>query len=114
MTSFERAILSPAATTPSLSVSASPDQLPVLRSLIRTVAAHYALSLSRLSDLVLAADILYERRNVALLLDRRVVSVDAAAHNVTLADGSTIGYGALVWATGGSPRAARASLSVWV
>lgn len=56
MTSFERAILSPAATTPSLSVSASPDQLPVLRSLIWTVAAHYALSLSRLSDLVLAAD----------------------------------------------------------
>ena len=39
MTSFERAILSPAATTPSLSVSASPDQLPVLRSLIWTVAA---------------------------------------------------------------------------
>ena len=44
-------------------------------------------------------------RNVALLLNRRVVSVDADAHSVTLADGSTIGYGALVWATGGSPRA---------
>ncbi|MER5837992.1 ATP-binding protein [Rhodococcus erythropolis] len=56
MTSFVRAIVSPIAVSPSLSVSASPDQLPVLRSLVRTVAAHYALSLDGLSDLVLAAD----------------------------------------------------------
>ncbi|WP_064442756.1 hypothetical protein [Rhodococcus sp. YH3-3] len=56
MTSFARAIVSPVAISPSLSVSASPDQLPVLRSLVRTVAAHYALSLDGLSDLVLAAD----------------------------------------------------------
>jgi serine/threonine-protein kinase RsbW len=56
VTSFARAIVSPVAVSPSLSVSASPDQLPVLRSLVRTVAAHYALSLDGLSDLVLAAD----------------------------------------------------------
>lgn len=56
MTSFERAIVSAAAASPSLSVSASPDQLPVLRSLVRTVAAHKALSLDGLSDLVLAVD----------------------------------------------------------
>lgn len=56
MTTPERAIGSPAAASPSLSVSATPDQLPVLRSLARTVAAHYALSLGGLSDLVLAAD----------------------------------------------------------
>lgn len=56
MTSFARAIVSPVAVSPSLSVSAAPDQLPVLRSLVRTVAAHYALSLDALSDLVLAAD----------------------------------------------------------
>lgn len=56
MTSSERAIGSPAAASPSLSVSATPDQLPVLRSLVRTVAAHYALSLDGLSDLVLAVD----------------------------------------------------------
>jgi 3-phenylpropionate/trans-cinnamate dioxygenase ferredoxin reductase subunit len=43
-------------------------------------------------------------RNVDLLLDRRVVSVDAPAHEVTLQDGSKLGYGQLVWATGGSPR----------
>jgi 3-phenylpropionate/trans-cinnamate dioxygenase ferredoxin reductase subunit len=43
-------------------------------------------------------------RNVDLLLNRRVVSVDAAAHEVTLADGTKLGYGQLIWATGGSPR----------
>ena len=43
-------------------------------------------------------------RNVDLLLNRRVVSVDPAAHSVTLADGDTIGYGQMIWATGGAPR----------
>lgn len=43
-------------------------------------------------------------RNVDLLLNRRVVGVDAGAHEVTLADGSKLGYGKLIWATGGSPR----------
>ncbi|AGH47917.1 FAD-dependent pyridine nucleotide-disulfide oxidoreductase [Sphingomonas sp. MM-1] len=46
----------------------------------------------------------WEERNVDLLLGRRVVSVDPAAHRVTLADGSSLGYGKLIWATGGSPR----------
>jgi 3-phenylpropionate/trans-cinnamate dioxygenase ferredoxin reductase subunit len=43
-------------------------------------------------------------RNVALLLKRRVTSVDAAGHRVTLADGSELSYGKLIWATGGAPR----------
>ncbi|MFT3977296.1 MAG: FAD-dependent oxidoreductase [Sphingomonas bacterium] len=43
-------------------------------------------------------------RQVAMLLGRRVVSVDPAAHRVTTADGAAIGYGTLIWATGGSPR----------
>jgi len=43
-------------------------------------------------------------RDVDLLLERRVVAVDPAAHVVTLADGATIGYGKLIWATGGAPR----------
>ncbi|TVV70394.1 NAD(P)/FAD-dependent oxidoreductase [Sphingomonas solaris] len=43
-------------------------------------------------------------RDVALLLDRRVTAVDPAAHTGTLSDESTIGYGTLIWATGGSPR----------
>lgn len=46
----------------------------------------------------------WEERNVAMLLNRRVVAVDAEAHSLTTADGETIGYGQLIWATGGAPR----------
>ena len=43
-------------------------------------------------------------REIDMLLSRRVTVVDPNAHRVTLADGSTLGYGKLVWATGGAPR----------
>ena len=46
----------------------------------------------------------WDEREVTMLLGKRVVSVDPAAHNVVTEDGETIGYGKLVWATGGSPR----------
>ena len=46
----------------------------------------------------------WAERDVTLLPGRTVVSVDAAAHSVTTADGATIGYKTLIWATGGSPR----------
>ena len=43
-------------------------------------------------------------RNIDMLLSRRVAAVDPQAHQVTLSDGSTIGYGKMIWATGGAPR----------
>lgn len=43
-------------------------------------------------------------RDVAMLQGRRVVRVDPAARSVTTDGGETIGYGELVWATGGAPR----------
>ena len=46
----------------------------------------------------------WAEREVAMLTGREVVSVDPHAHTVTTADGATIGYGSLIWATGGSPR----------
>jgi len=46
----------------------------------------------------------WKERNVAMLLNRRVVSVDPAARSVATADGATIRYCQLIWATGGSPR----------
>lgn len=46
----------------------------------------------------------WAERQVELLLDRRVVAVDAAAHSVTTADAATIHYGRMIWATGGAPR----------
>jgi 3-phenylpropionate/trans-cinnamate dioxygenase ferredoxin reductase subunit len=46
----------------------------------------------------------WDERNIAMRLGHVVTAVDADAHRLTLGDGSTIGYGHLVWATGGSPR----------
>jgi len=46
----------------------------------------------------------WDERAVAMLLGKRVVSVDPVAHSVTTDGGETIGYGKLVWATGGAPR----------
>lgn len=45
----------------------------------------------------------WEERRVALLPGRTVTAVDPVAHAVT-ADGEAIGYGRLIWATGGKPR----------
>lgn len=48
--------------------------------------------------------IFWTDRDVTLLPGQRVTAVDAAAHQVTTEDGSTIGYRTLIWATGGAPR----------
>ncbi|MES2042649.1 MAG: FAD-dependent oxidoreductase [Pseudomonadota bacterium] len=47
---------------------------------------------------------LWAERGITMLLGKTVTAVDAAAHRVTCADGSDIGYGTMIWATGGSPR----------
>lgn len=46
----------------------------------------------------------WAERDVTMLLGRRVTTVDPAAHHITTEDGATIGYGSLIWATGGTPR----------
>lgn len=46
----------------------------------------------------------WEERHVAMLTGKRVVAVDPAAHTVSTEDGETIGYGELIWATGGHAR----------
>lgn len=46
----------------------------------------------------------WEERQVTMLLGKRVASVDPEAHQVTTNAGETIGYGKLIWATGGAPR----------
>ena len=43
-------------------------------------------------------------RNIELLLNRRVIAVDAALHQVVLADKTKLGYGRLIWAAGGTAR----------
>ena len=46
----------------------------------------------------------WAERDVTMIAGRRVVSVDAQAHLVTTDDGACIGYGTLIWATGGHAR----------
>lgn len=46
----------------------------------------------------------WEERQIEMLLGRRVSAVDAAAHTLTIDNGEAIGYGRLIWATGGAPR----------
>ncbi len=46
----------------------------------------------------------WEERDIAMMLNRRVVRVDAQAHLLTFEDGETLTYGTLIWATGGAPR----------
>lgn len=46
----------------------------------------------------------WAEREITMLLGKRVVSVDPSAHTVATDSGETIGYGKLVWATGGRPR----------
>lgn len=43
-------------------------------------------------------------RDITMLTGRKVVAVDPVAHNVATADGEQLGYGKLIWATGGVAR----------
>lgn len=43
-------------------------------------------------------------QRIVMLLGQRVTSVDAKRHEISTDGGSTVGYGQLVWATGGTPR----------
>jgi 3-phenylpropionate/trans-cinnamate dioxygenase ferredoxin reductase subunit len=43
-------------------------------------------------------------KNVELLLNAEVTTIDLAAQSVCLSDGRRIGYGDLIWAAGGDPR----------
>lgn len=54
--------------------------------------------------ILLRPEVFWAGKNIDLKLGARVVSVDPAAHHVTLEDGTRHGYGQLIWATGGSPR----------
>ncbi len=46
----------------------------------------------------------WAERGITLMPATQVVAVDAEAHRVTTATGGHIGYGKLIWATGGHPR----------
>jgi 3-phenylpropionate/trans-cinnamate dioxygenase ferredoxin reductase subunit len=47
----------------------------------------------------------WESNHIELLLGHRVLRVDSEQRTVFLSKGKVIGYGSLIWATGGAPRA---------
>ncbi|GAA1826546.1 FAD-dependent oxidoreductase [Pseudonocardia ailaonensis] len=55
-------------------------------------------------QLLLHPPAFWQERDVEILTDRRVTTVDARAHRVRCDDGTVLEYGHLVWATGGTPR----------
>lgn len=54
--------------------------------------------------LLIRPEAFWSQREVRFLLGLRVVDVDPGAHTVSLEDGRAIGYGTLIWATGGHAR----------
>lgn len=46
----------------------------------------------------------WQDRSVEMMLGKRVDEVHPAEHKVRLSDGQELGYGSMIWATGGKPR----------
>ena len=54
--------------------------------------------------LLIRPEAFWAERNIAMLTSHRIIEVDAEAKVVVATTGESFGYGALIWATGGSPR----------
>jgi 3-phenylpropionate/trans-cinnamate dioxygenase ferredoxin reductase subunit len=54
--------------------------------------------------MLLRSPAVWDERQVALVTGCRVTDVQAAGHRVGTQDGRSIGYGKLIWSTGGEPR----------
>jgi 3-phenylpropionate/trans-cinnamate dioxygenase ferredoxin reductase component len=57
--------------------------------------------------ILLRAPVFWAQHHILLRRGCAVISVDPAAHRVGLADGTSVGYGRLVWTAGGYPRTLR-------
>ncbi len=57
-----------------------------------------------LARLLIRPATFWEQRDISLILETRVDTVDPAARQLTTTGGRTIGYGTLVWAAGGRAR----------
>lgn len=85
----------------SLAIVSSEPELPYERP---PLSKEYLSSERPFERLLIRPAEFWNERAITMLTGRRIVAVDANAHRVTLADGEAIGYGKLIWATGGTPR----------
>ena len=87
--------------TGSIAIVGAEPELPYERP---PLSKDYLAGEKEFERLLIRPQTFWVERQVEMILGRRVVAVDAAAHQVTLSDGSAIGYGALIWAAGGTAR----------
>lgn len=71
------------------------------------LSKEYLAGKKEFAQLLLRPPEFWTEQNITLSPGRRVRAVDAEAHTVTREDGTTIGYDALVWCAGGTPRTLR-------
>jgi 3-phenylpropionate/trans-cinnamate dioxygenase ferredoxin reductase component len=68
------------------------------------LSKEYLLGDKPADKLLIRPQAFWDERQVTMLLGQKVVAVDPLARAVTLGSGERLGYGALLWATGGRPR----------
>ncbi|MCV7064669.1 FAD-dependent oxidoreductase [Mycolicibacterium farcinogenes] len=80
---------------------AAEDRLPYERP---PLSKEYLAGKKTLDDFTVDPAAWYRDHNIELRLGTEVTGIDAAAHTVTLPDGTTVGYGKLLLATGSASR----------
>lgn len=87
--------------TGSIAILGAESELPYDRP---PLSKEYLAGEKPFERMLLRPPALWAERGIDMLLGRTVTAVDAEAHVVTCADGSVVGYGTMIWATGGAPR----------
>ncbi|KQO57305.1 NAD(P)/FAD-dependent oxidoreductase [Sphingomonas sp. Leaf257] len=68
------------------------------------LSKEYLAGVKPFERILIRPETFWAERGVSLLLGETVVTVDPVARSVQTGAGQTIGYGELIWATGGEPR----------
>ena len=69
-----------------------------------TLSKEYLSGDKSFERILLRPETFWADRGVTMRLGEKVISVDPAAHTVATDRGESLGYGHLIWATGGAPR----------
>jgi 3-phenylpropionate/trans-cinnamate dioxygenase ferredoxin reductase subunit len=85
----------------SIAIIGEESELPYERP---ALSKEYLAGKKPFARMLIRPEAFWLERQIALLLGHSVVAVDPERHAVMLADGSSVGYGVLIWATGGKPR----------
>jgi len=84
-----------------IAVYSSESELPYDRP---SLSKEYFTGEKSREQLAMLSPVEWDNQRIELLPGQRVISVDANRHELSTDTGATVGYGQLVWATGGTPR----------